>query len=402
LLLGFARQRHRPSSEARAIQAPDLSTRLIAETARCVRCGLCQPHCPTYALDRSEAQSPRGRITLARALALGQLDAADDSAALALDHCLACRRCEAVCPAGVAYDELLVDARTLLRRQRPPRSSQRWLERAVAWRWPLTLAWPALHALRRLLPEGRRAVLPRTAPVAGGWHRAQAVARGRLVLFTGCVSRGLDAAAQHATLRVLTRLGWDVWTDAAGHCCGALHRHAGDAATADRLGVGTRQSMPECDAVLVTASGCHADLRRTLRDGSAPVHELTTFLAADSALAGLPLRPGAGRVFVHTPCTQSSAVGQPDAARRLLARIDGLRLDILPDHGCCGAAGSHMLSFPDRAQALRQRHLGNLQAAPGDILCSPNIGCRLHLARAPQLATARLAHPVEILAEHLP
>ena len=83
---------------------------LVALADRCVQCGLCLPHCPTYQLDRHESESPRGRIAYARAVATGAL-APTPVGDLHLDHCLGCRRCEPVCPAGVRYGELLVAAR---------------------------------------------------------------------------------------------------------------------------------------------------------------------------------------------------------------------------------------------------------------------------------------------------
>ena len=86
----------------------------IAELAdQCVQCGLCLPVCPTYALDRSEAESPRGRIAIAAALARGQADPTADLRAH-LDHCLACLNCETVCPAQVRYGELLIETRSLI------------------------------------------------------------------------------------------------------------------------------------------------------------------------------------------------------------------------------------------------------------------------------------------------
>lgn len=83
---------------------------LVVLADSCVQCGRCLPACPTYRHDRNEAESPRGRIAVARALALGTIEAGPIGDAH-LDHCLACRSCEAVCPVGVRYGELLLETR---------------------------------------------------------------------------------------------------------------------------------------------------------------------------------------------------------------------------------------------------------------------------------------------------
>jgi len=71
--------------------------RLLELADQCVMCGLCLPHCPTYRIGLDEAESPRGRIALARSIASGRI-APGPVATRHLDQCLACLSCEEVCP----------------------------------------------------------------------------------------------------------------------------------------------------------------------------------------------------------------------------------------------------------------------------------------------------------------
>src|SRR2546427_8300517 len=85
----------------------------------CVHCGFCLQACPTFLATGDEADSPRGRIELMRALEAGELGPEDRFLSLHLDRCLGCRGCEPVCPSGVVYGGALEQARAIITAKRP-------------------------------------------------------------------------------------------------------------------------------------------------------------------------------------------------------------------------------------------------------------------------------------------
>src|SRR5436853_5936310 len=76
----------------------------------CIHCGICLSACPTYDLLGTEADSPRGRIYLMRAVVEGRAELTE-SVVRHLDGCLGCRACETACPSGVQYEEILAPFR---------------------------------------------------------------------------------------------------------------------------------------------------------------------------------------------------------------------------------------------------------------------------------------------------
>ncbi|HEV2290482.1 MAG TPA: 4Fe-4S dicluster domain-containing protein, partial [Gemmatimonadales bacterium] len=111
----------------------------------CVHCGFCLPACPTYLATGEEADSPRGRIVLMRALAQGELAPDDPAVTEHLDHCLGCRGCEPACPSGVEYGRGLEATRAWLAEQNGIPLRARIVLRVFRHRW---LWRPLLTAAR--------------------------------------------------------------------------------------------------------------------------------------------------------------------------------------------------------------------------------------------------------------
>lgn len=369
----------------------------LADADLCVKCGLCLPHCPTYRLSGHEADGPRGRIALTQGLLTGMVTATPSLAAH-LDGCLSCRACEAVCPAKVPYGRVLDAARTTLTTPRRTR-----LTRLLGW----ALASPALRAVVRsaLWLLGRALKLP----LARRWRAVPAPAQARVALFTGCVGDIAERQVLHDALRLLKAAGIEAAIPPAQGCCGALHQHGGLPAVAADCATRNARAFAQSTLVLPLATGCGAalrDLGGQSDAGAAALAPKVRDLCA--ALAGLldehpptfkarPLRVG-----IHTACTQANVFGARDAVRRLLSRIPQIELiDLAPQSGCCGAAGTAFITQPRQAAALLAP---KLDAAAGlDMIVSANIGCTLHLQAGlcGRGAAIPVLHPVSLLAQAL-
>ncbi len=392
---------------------------ILAEADRCVKCGYCLPHCPTYQISHNEGESPRGRIALLQALASGALDTPRLNTHL--DHCLACRACERVCPSGVRYGTLIIAGRSL-QRQRGS-AARRWISTRLAGlvagapsfpvllrlvqiyrdsplRWLVRRFAPKPLALMDgLLPEGRLGFLP------SGEHRPsgrEPVAR--VGLFTGCVGQLADRPTLEAAIRLLVRMGVEVRVPAEQVCCGALHHHAGMEGESCVRMERNRVAFGEgaLDAVVAVSSGCGAHLAE---HGALPAEfvEISRYLERLSWPEGLQLRPLELRVLLHTPCSLRLLAGG-DAPLQLLKRIPGLKVEALDDHGlCCGGAGGYLLTQPQIAEQLRAPHLEAVAASGAELLLTSNSGCRLHLTAGIRAAGLKVEvmHPVELLARQI-
>jgi glycolate oxidase iron-sulfur subunit len=279
---------------------PDFSAdSLLAEANRCVSCGLCLPHCPTYRLTLSEADSPRGRIALISGVVEERIPMSTRFASH-MDSCLTCRACEAVCPNKVSFGRLMDGTRAMMESLPPDPAEvqparkksefRKWMEAELIAR-PLRI--DALRPLVRFYQRSglqkwlRRSGLLGRTPLAlleaqlpcmesigsiggpaGGSRYWRAVyppvgkPRGQVALFLGCVARLTDIETINAGILVLNKLGYAVHVPRMQTCCGALHQHGGDQRMAEQLAFQNMEAFNELDvsAIISVASGCGAQL----------------------------------------------------------------------------------------------------------------------------------------------
>jgi len=369
----------------------------LQEADKCVKCGLCMPHCPTYRLYSDENESPRGRIALAEALLRGQLDSSEGL----VDHlyrCLLCRRCETTCPSGVGYAKLIDAARA-----KAPRSH--WASRVTANNKTASLLVQV--AQKVAIPGSQLSALSQALPAKPapkpGRYPARGELRGKVNLFLGCATRLYQGAALHAAITVLTRLGFAVVIPGQQGCCGALAQHQGDVQTAGRQIQENQAAFGAGETLVCIASGCTVQLQETLQPQQ-EVIDIVSFLQRILGQYSASLPPLQAKAALHLPCSAVNVLRQGQDMRALLEQIPGLELHTLGQPGdCCGAAGDHLLTQRKQAESLRKPLLEQLLELNPDYLVTSNVGCALHLAEGARQQGAKLEvlHPVELLARQL-
>lgn len=257
----------------------------------CVHCGLCLPQCPTYAELGLEADSPRGRIYLMRALAEGRTELTA-SVVEHLDLCLGCRACETACPSGVQYGHLIEGARAYVRENyERPRQAQiinslvesifphpNRLEAAllpvrVLRRSGLMKLLHKVGLLKALKLDDQEQLLPDLPAMQKRLNfperfRARGQKQASVGMITGCVMQVMQSPINAATARVLCKAGCDVAAPKTQGCCGALHAHSGAMETAKEFARRNIEAFENyetnhgrLDAIIINAAGCGAALK---------------------------------------------------------------------------------------------------------------------------------------------
>ena len=398
----------------------------------CIHCGLCLSSCPTYLETGNENDSPRGRIYLMRAVQEGRLPLGK-TAVQHIDLCLGCRACEAVCPSGVQYGELLEATRDHIEQRHRRPLLQRLLRRVLieqVFPFPrrmkaALLPVKAIRALglNSLLPAFARSAitlvpdsmpqikLPELSPAS------TAPVRGTVGFISGCVMSVMFGETNAASIELLNEYGYDVITPGAQACCGALYAHGGNlerARNCARHNIEVFERAP-VDAVIINAAGCGSTLKeyhqllqhdpewrdRALRF-SQKVRDLTEWLVQSQGEVSSPAPADGTRVTYHDACHLAHPQHITQQPRALIRRVAGTHFVELPESDvCCGSAGSYNLTEPAMAERLQKRKIENILKTGATVVVTTNPGCLLQIRAGLQKAGAnhvRCLHIADYLA----
>jgi len=377
-------------------------------------CGLCLPHCPTYAVSQHEGESPRGRISLVKAFLEEQLD---PSPALNqhLQSCTTCLKCQQVCPAKVDFEAIIDAGRSAYRKHLPviPRLLQTLLIHGLSSGIGQTLIKASLPLARRLNRSGSSAFsqLARLAASITSVDKIAAIktsaaASGQSVLlFQGCSGRVMDQRTLDSAQQLIYAMEYKPHLSAASDCCSALAQHAGLPAYAEKQRQQLRQHWAtlSCRDVVSIASGCGNQLEQI--DKAGLKHwDIQQWLLAQDAFNTLKPRALNKKVLLHIPCSLHANPAAVKAMYQLLAKIPQLDVHEFNDNlHCCGAGGVQLLTPEASNQALAQRKAQTIAAAEVDLVLSANVGCssQLRMALSAQAQQVEIMHPIELLARQL-
>jgi len=417
----------------------------------CLRCGRCLTVCPTYQETLLETDSPRGRLSLLRAVEDGKLPLSEG----VLDHlynCLDCRACNTVCPLSLPIGELILKGRAAYsaRYGRPlwqRVSVDTFLTSARSLEWVMApariyrklklhkIVRPALRFLGRKLSAFRvlyemEMLLPEELP-SKPLHKALPEVlpaygdrKYRVGFFLGCMMSQVLADVSKSSIELLRRLGCEVVVPKGQVCCGAPHEDQGNKPKARELArtnIQVFERFEGLDAIVSDCAACSGMLKEykellsedeefseRAQAFSAKVLDVSQWLARIlPGEANLPQSDVCAHCTLatyHSPCHLGNAQGVLEEPKSVVSSLPEVKLVPLKDETkCCGSAGIYNITHIEMSRELLKEKVDNILATGAEVVVTGNPGCILQIQKGlkERGADVEVKHLTEIVLEKL-
>ncbi|MFQ6102322.1 MAG: heterodisulfide reductase-related iron-sulfur binding cluster [Anaerolineae bacterium] len=351
----FARPAPRPAPSpetpalALPIQQVPAYTGVANETLICAQCGYCRTVCPVFDVLGWETTAPRGKISVAKNLHLGNSGTGElpEEFIRRLYECTLCGSCKEICPTGIDTRQLWLDLRAMAGETAAASRAFDHLSQCIADECNITCE----------SGDARMLWMQRLDATPDGLVGQQGA---EWLYFAGCVGSlfPMVNGIPRSFVQILARAGLSFTMLGEKECCcgfpllaAGRREQARQAAMLNIVhaqALGVRKIVTTCPSCYHTWQHNYPEL--TGEPLPFRVYHSTQLLAELVRAGAFPLYHSDGPVTYHDPCDLGRTSGIFDEPRTILAGIEGLQLIEMAknreDAVCCGGGGN--LEMVDR------------------------------------------------------
>jgi iron-sulfur cluster protein len=410
------------------------------DALRCIKCGACANVCPVY---QTVGGHVFGHIYIsAIGIILTAFFHGLDKAAEIVRACIGCRACVAVCPSNIDLESIILHLRETIGEEEGIGTGKSIVFKKVMRNRKLFHSLiRAASLLQKPVTRGERTIrhLPMFFSSLTEWRTLPAIAekplrdffdkipqavekpRYRVAFFGGCANDFLYPELGKDLVKVMNRLGVEVFYPQEQNCCGIPALYSGDKETAVELAEQNVKAMlaGNPDYVLTTCPTCTMALQRDfvehLRDNpvwaqqaerlSSITMDVSKFMVevldAADVFKGLadPVK-----VTYHDSCHLKRGAGVWKEPRTLLAASGREVVEMDHSDRCCGFGGSYSFtSHPNIARNILADKVKDIEKSGADCVAMDCPGCLMQIRGGleKQGSAVRAAHTIELLSEAL-
>ena len=237
----------------------------------------------------------------------------------------------------------------------------------------------------------------------------------RVGLLVTCLVDLMRPSIGFAALKLLEDAGCDVVVPATQTCCGQPGWNSGDRKAARELAGKLIAEFEDCPYVVAPSGSCagmirthfpevfadDAGMRARAERFGARTYELTEFLAKVAHRPRVSSRFD-GAVTYHDSCSGLRELGVKTEPRKLLAKVEGLKLVEMEEcETCCGFGGTFSIKYGDVSAEMAERKCAHIAASGAQAVVLGDLGCMLNIEgrlRKRGDDKTRVLHVAEVLA----
>lgn len=400
----------------------------------CVKCGVCQAHCPAYLADKKEGAVARGKLALAAAL-LQKETGLEKRLQQDMSMCLMCGSCMNKCPNKVPTHEIVGAVRreitnnqgltpmgkgvSALLGTKPLMNS---LVKGGALLSPLVMKKVPESSglrLRFSLPKMKDRTLPRL-PLKNLFERVPEFIEGKpgrpvVGFFSGCSISYVYPETGEQMIEILKSMGCSIYLPRSQKCCGIPALSSGDGNLVEELAENNIESFAnrEVDTIVTACASCNGGIREyyaTMRGNdesfTSKVIDFSEFLREQGLFEKLQKDkrwPEPVKVTYHDPCHLKiqGVTKEPRELLRALPNVDFIEMSGADN--CCGLGGTFSVYHYEQSRAIGARKMNGLRESGAELLATSCPGCIMQLQDSinHEGLSVRAVHLLELLSDWL-